>query len=130
MQPANLYRQNFLEIKSLNCLYIGAELTRRIAVKRTGPPFLQKGNLGFWRTANHIFGPKSLARHRLAPLLKAFGGDAVAATYRLQNAAQALANQGAIKGLFQATVDVAGQTITIRGAVIDGIVNLSTAFIP
>jgi len=81
-------------------------------------------------TANHIFGPKSLARHRLAPLLKAFGGDAVAATYRLQNAAQALANQGAIKGLFQATVDVAGQTITIRGAVIDGIVNLSTAFIP
>jgi len=81
-------------------------------------------------TANHIFGPKSLAEHKLGPLLETFGGDAVGATYRLQNAAQAFANQGAIKGVFQTTVDVAGQTVTVRGAVIDGIVNLRTAFIP
>jgi RHS repeat-associated protein len=81
-------------------------------------------------TANHIFGPKSLAEHRLGPVLEAFGGDAVGATYKLQNAAQALANRGAIKGVFQTTVDVAGQTVTVRGAVIDGVVNLRTAFIP
>lgn len=81
-------------------------------------------------TANHIFGPKSLAEHQLGPLLEAFGGDAVGATYRLQNAAQALANQGAIRGVFQTTVDVAGQAVTVRGAVIDGVVNLRTAFIP
>ena len=35
------------------------------------------------------------------PRLKAFGDDSVRATYGLQNAAQAIANQGAIKGVSQ-----------------------------
>jgi hypothetical protein len=37
---------------------------------------------------------------------------------------------GAIKGIFTTTVEVAGQTVTVRGQVMDGVVNLSTAFIP
>jgi hypothetical protein len=64
-------------------------------------------------------------------VLGAFNGDATAATYALENAAQALANQGAISGVFKnAVVDVAGFAVTVRGRVIDGAVNLSTAFIP
>ncbi|MCG8422123.1 MAG: HINT domain-containing protein, partial [Proteobacteria bacterium] len=81
-------------------------------------------------TANHIFGPKSLAKHKLGPVLEAYGGDAVGATYGLQNAAQALANSGAIKGVFETTVRVTGQDVTVRGAVVDGVVRLGTAFIP
>lgn len=80
--------------------------------------------------ANHIFGPKSLGRHNLGGVLNAFKGDATAAFYSLENAAQALANQGAIRGVFQTTVEVAGSQVTVRGAVIEGIAQLSTAFIP
>jgi len=80
--------------------------------------------------ANHIFGPKSLGKHNLGPVLNAFKGDATAAFYQLENAAQTLANQGAIRGVFQTTVEAAGYQVTVRGAVIDGIAQLSTAFIP
>jgi hypothetical protein len=59
-----------------------------------------------------------------------FGGDAVAATYQLQNAAQALATQGAIQGVFRTTVQVAGHNVTVGGRVVDGVVTLGTAFIP
>jgi hypothetical protein len=48
----------------------------------------------------------------------------------LEGAAQQLANQGAIKGVFQTTVQVAGQTVTVRGAVVEGVLRLSTAFVP
>jgi len=82
------------------------------------------------RTADHIFGPKSLAKHKLEPVLEKFGGDAVKATYRLQNSAQELANQGRISGIFETTVDAAGHDVTIRGAVINGVAHLRTAFIP
>jgi hypothetical protein len=67
----------------------------------------------------------------LGGLLGVFKGDATAAAYALENAAQALANQGAISGVFKnAVVEVAGFSVTVRGRVIDGVVNLSTAFIP
>lgn len=62
-----------------------------------------------------VFGPKSLAKHKLGGVLNAFGGDKVAAFNALEGAAQQLANQGAIKGVFQTTVEVAGQTVTVRG---------------
>lgn len=81
-------------------------------------------------TANHIFGPKSLAKHNLGGLLKAFGGDSVAATRALEGATQQLANQGTIQGIFQTTVSVGGEVVTVQGRVINGLVNLSTAFIP
>jgi hypothetical protein len=37
IQPANLYRQNFLEIKSLAWLRIGARIERRVAAKTKRP---------------------------------------------------------------------------------------------
>ncbi|MDY7093939.1 MAG: hypothetical protein SX243_13285 [Acidobacteriota bacterium] len=80
--------------------------------------------------ANHVFGPKSLAKHKLGGVLDAFKGDSVAAFNALEGAAQQLANQGAIKGVFQTTVEVAGQTVTLRGAVVEGVVKVGTAFIP
>jgi hypothetical protein len=63
-------------------------------------------------------------------VLNTFKGDATAAFYSLENAAQGLANQGAIKGIFQTTVKVAGSSVTVRGAVINGIAQVSTAFMP
>jgi hypothetical protein len=77
-----------------------------------------------------VFEPKSLAKHNLGGVLNAFGGDKVAAFNALERAAQELANKGAIKGVFQTTVEVAGQTVTVRGAVVEGIARVSTAFIP
>lgn len=80
--------------------------------------------------ANHVFGPKSLARHKLESVLISFGGDPIAAFKALEQATQELADRGMISGLFETTVEVAGQTVTVRGAVVDGIVRVSTAFIP
>jgi hypothetical protein len=80
--------------------------------------------------ANHVFGPKSLVKHGLEGVLKAFGGDKVAAFNALEGATQQLVQQGAIKGVFETTVKVAGQSVTVRGAVVGGIARVSTAFIP
>jgi hypothetical protein len=81
-------------------------------------------------SANHIFGPKSLAKHGLAGVLRAFGGDSVAAFNALESGAQQVVNQGAIKGVFETTLEVAGENVTVRGAVVDGAARVSTAFIP
>jgi RHS repeat-associated protein len=99
-------------------------------VAQAAPKLLSSVPARVVNAANHIFGPKSLGRHNLGGVLNAFKGDATAAFYSLENAAQALANQGAIRGVFQTTVEVAGSQVTVRGAVIDGIAQLSTAFIP
>jgi len=63
-------------------------------------------------------------------VLKAFGGDKVAAFNALERGAQQLANQGAIKGVFEVSVDVAGQNVTVRGAVVEGTARVASAFIP
>ncbi|HKY41320.1 MAG TPA: hypothetical protein VJN18_35550 [Polyangiaceae bacterium] len=63
-------------------------------------------------------------------MLKAFGGDKVAAFNALESGAQQLASRGAIKGVFETTVQVAGQNVTVRGAVVDGAARVGTAFIP
>jgi len=80
--------------------------------------------------ANHVFGLKSLVKHKLGDVLNVFNGDKVAAFNALERATQKLANQGAIKGIFETTVEVAGQNVTVRGAVVDGTARVSTAFIP
>jgi hypothetical protein len=80
--------------------------------------------------ANHIFGPKSLAKHKLGPVLSAFGGDELAAFRALEEATQLLADTGAVQGVFHTTIHVAGQAVTVRGAVMDGAARVSTAFIP
>jgi RHS repeat-associated protein len=80
--------------------------------------------------ANHIFGANNLAKHKLGGVLESFGGDSIAAFRAIETGAQNLANSGAIKGIFETTVKVGEQAVTVRGRVIDGVVNVSTAFIP
>ena len=92
------------------------------ALGRGVPTYVQNG-------ANHVFGPKSLARHNLGGVLSAFKGDTIAAFNALEHQAQQLANQGLSRVCFK-SVELAGQTVTMRGAVVDGIARVSTAFIP
>jgi hypothetical protein len=80
--------------------------------------------------ANHVFGPKSIGRHKLEGVLNAFQGDKVAAFNALEGAAQQLANQGMIQGTFQTVVQVGSHDVTVRGAVVNGIAKVATAFIP
>jgi len=47
----------------------------------------------------------------------------------LEKATQKLANQGRIDGGFESVVKVRGVDVTVRGKVIDGAVNIGTAFI-
>jgi RHS repeat-associated protein len=73
----------------------------------------------------HIFGKAS---HNLGPLVQALGSheDAFSA---VQNAAQtAVRNQG-LSGVFETTVNVAGQDVVVRGNIIDGVVRIGTFFI-
>src|SRR5262249_10591240 len=86
---------------------------------RTGVMFAKAYST--WNRANHLFGPKSLVRHGLSGVLKAFGGDAVAAQTALEVAAQEAYSQGALKvvegGVFRGTVTVGGETVTVTGRV-------------
>ncbi|MCA9677457.1 MAG: hypothetical protein KC464_20705 [Myxococcales bacterium] len=80
--------------------------------------------------ANHVFGPKSLAKHNLGAVLEHFGGDQVRAFEALEAAAQQLADSGEVAGVFITEVEVAGATVTVRGAVVDGVAKVGTAYIP
>ncbi|WP_070969422.1 hypothetical protein [Vibrio sonorensis] len=80
--------------------------------------------------ANHIFGPKALEKHKLGSVLEKFSGDNVKAFQAIEKATQNLANDGIISDTFEAKVSVKGIEVTVRGKVIDGNVNIGTAFIP
>ena len=80
--------------------------------------------------SHHIFGPTSLEKHKLTAILNVFGGDQIAAYRAIETAAQKLADEGRIAGVFQnATVVVHEKSIIVRGAVINGKVDVATAFI-
>src|SRR5688500_14905904 len=65
----------------------------------------------------HIFGN---ARHNLGPLVQKIGSQE--GTFRaVQSAAQAAVRSQGLSGVFQTTVDVAGQNVVVRGNVIDGV---------
>ncbi|MFW7380272.1 MAG: hypothetical protein ACOH5I_15775 [Oligoflexus sp.] len=80
--------------------------------------------------SNHVFGPKSLNKHKLGDFLVKFKGDQIDAFKALEHAAQTKANSGALSGVFETIVKVKDTSVTVRGRVVDGIVKLSTAFIP
>ncbi len=77
-------------------------------------------------TLNHIFGQ---ARHNLDQVVQHFGSEQ-AAFDALQSGAQAAADAGRISDVFETVITVAGQDVTVRGRVIDGMVRIGTAFIP
>lgn len=76
----------------------------------------------------HIFGNE---QHNLGDFLNSFNGDRTAAYIALLNATQEYVQSNDITGTFMdIVVDVNGFFITVRGAVVDGIVKIGTAFIP
>jgi RHS repeat-associated protein len=72
----------------------------------------------------HIF---DNARHDLGGLLSQFKSqeEAFAA---IQGATEAAAQQQKLTGIFETTVQVGGQAITVRGNVVNGVVQIGTAF--
>jgi hypothetical protein len=75
---------------------------------------------------NHIFGK---AGHNLAPLVEKLGSQEATFT-AVQNAIQAAVKSGGLSGIFETTVEVAGQNVVVRGNVIDGVARIGTFFIP
>jgi hypothetical protein len=72
----------------------------------------------------HIFGDPG---HNLAGLVSTFGSEEAAYGAILQGTEAAVQQQG-LTGVFQTTVKVGGETITVRGNVMDGVVKIGTAF--
>ncbi len=77
-----------------------------------------------WNKVAQIF---DQARHGLGPFLERFGGDRGAAFTALK-AATTNAMNGAGEGVFETTIQILGEEITVRGAVVDGMVKMGTAF--
>jgi hypothetical protein len=46
----------------------------------------------------------------------------------LQQATEAAVQQQGLTGVFETTVQVAGETVTVRGNVVNGVVKIGTAF--
>lgn len=74
----------------------------------------------------HIFGQE---KHNLSGLVKQFSSEEKAFS-AIQQAAQSAANSQGFKGVFETTLKVGTETITVRGNVVDGVVNIGTAFKP
>ena len=66
-------------------------------------------------------------RHNLTDLVVKFGSQE-AAFKAIQQATEAAVQQQGLTGVFQTTVRVAGETVTVRGNVIGGVVKIGTAF--
>jgi RHS repeat-associated protein len=81
---------------------------------------------GAANTINHIFGKSA---HNLQGLVTQLGSREAAYT-ALYDATNAVVRAQGTTGLFQSAVNVAGQTVTVRGNVIDGVLRISTAFVP
>lgn len=73
---------------------------------------------------NHIFGK---AAHNLDGLVSEFGSQE-AAYNALQKATQEVVSQKGLTGVFETSVTVGSQTVTVRGAVVDGVAKIGTAF--
>lgn len=73
---------------------------------------------------SHIFGN---AQHGLDGIVNSLGSQQ-AAMNALQQATEAAVRQQGLTGVFETTVQVAGETVTVRGNVIDGVVKIGTAF--
>ena len=100
----------------------------------TGKFFSKSDDVLKWsQKANHLFGSKNLAKHKLSGFLKLFGGDGVAATKALQSKTQSLFKKGSLKltekGIFETTVTIKNVAVTVRGKVIDGVTEIGTAFV-
>ncbi len=73
---------------------------------------------------NHIFGN---AQHGLDGVVNSLGSQQ-AAMNALQQATEVAVQQQGLTGVFETTVQVAGETVTVRGNVVNGVVKIGTAF--
>jgi hypothetical protein len=73
---------------------------------------------------HHIFGQ---AKHRLDSVVGKFGSRGAAFKAIQQATEEAVAAKG-LSGKFETAVEVAGETINVRGIVMEGIVKIGTAF--
>lgn len=80
--------------------------------------------------ANHLFGKKSLEKHDLTEFLNYFDGDQIKAYKAIEKNTQRIADKGLINDTFETIVKINGKNITVQGRVINGKVNIATAFIP
>ncbi|MCF6249899.1 MAG: hypothetical protein L3J75_01330 [Methylococcaceae bacterium] len=67
------------------------------------------------------------SKHNLDGLVKTLGSPEKALG-AFQDATQAVVKNQGIKDVFETAVKVGGETVTVRGNVIDGVVKLGTAF--
>jgi RHS repeat-associated protein len=79
---------------------------------------------GLLNKIHHIFGDPG---HNLAGLVQRFGSPA-AAYAALEQATTAQVVAKGLTGQFQEVVNVGGTNVTVRGAVVDGVVRIGTAF--
>lgn len=75
---------------------------------------------------HHIFGK---AGHNLGPLVQKFGTQEGTFT-AVESATQALVKSQGLTGVFETTVNVAGQNVVVRGTVMEGVARIGTFFIP
>lgn len=78
-------------------------------------------------TLRHIFGK---AAHNLAALVARVGSERAVMALVARGLASLPAGTLPSAGVFEVIVRVGGQDVTVRGAVVDGIVRISTMFIP
>jgi hypothetical protein len=72
----------------------------------------------------HIFGNPA---HNLTVLVQTYGSEQAAYNALLQATEQTVASKG-LTGVFETTVQVGGESVTVRGAVVGGVVKIGTAF--
>ena len=73
----------------------------------------------------HIFGK---AAHNLGGLLTQYGGNQVAAFQAVESAVVAAVNSQGLTGIFTTIVNVGGISITVTGAVVNGVVKIGTFY--
>jgi hypothetical protein len=78
----------------------------------------------------HIFGEP---RHNLEPLVRQYGGEE-ATGQAIENAVNDAFDGGHLitddKGVYEQVFDIGGNSVTVSGRVIDGMVHVGTAWIP
>jgi len=78
-------------------------------------------------TMRHIFGK---AAHNLAGLVARMGSERAVMAAVSRALASLPSGTLPAAGVFEVVVRVGGQNVTVRGAVVDGIIRISTMFIP
>lgn len=76
---------------------------------------------------HHIFEQE---KHKLAPLLEAFGGSREATFRAVESATQNAVRSQGLSGVFTTIVQVAGHTVGVRGRVIGGVAHVGSFWIP